>query len=480
MNSPRSRLTLEALSDRLTPSTYTWTGGTHLTGYWDSYQNWTKTGGGTGVPGVGDTAVFDANPGTNCELPIVAKNNPAGDVTVTRIEVTSNWTQPIEIPSGRSLFVYETSATGSGYFSGTGDLYFDTAGTSLPGSANHNIGGSFGVKTKFVDVVQYSFLDLAGSGQVGYDATSGGTWSVDSGSRMNLSGSHPFGSDVTIDGAFYVPTAAALTHVGSATPGSYNLKDFSVRLGTAEVFSTESLTLTGAKYTQAGTLKLDPFAGLTVGNNLPYANGSRNYTANINVAGPVNAYVGASIYTTNGDQRYSSSAFNIYAPGLYNGSTVGLVNVNAGWVGSPTGTSTMTFTGTPGSHQAIHFLDYTYGTVNQQSGAKLYSTSGKIVLSGNTDVSIRQDFNGIGKNYDYIQGLKVNMDGTGLTLGIACTNAATHGMKIMYDIVLAATGQLSKTNNSGWAFNQVGVSGLTPTSSSQSDNGTSDTFSMSW
>lgn len=271
-----------------------------------------------------------------------------------------------------------------------------------------------GVKTKTVSVK--GGLSFYGTGQVGYDAGGGGSWTVSTGGSMALDGAHALGSNVLVQGSFYASrilsvTGASLTHVGAANPGAWNLKTFVVDGGSLTVLADQSFSLAGVLFNQVGasTTIINQDASFTVGDNTAYADGSTASAKNINVGGgTVKMYPSSRLTTANGDIRFNSSNLDIYSPAYWQLSGVGYIG---SVIASAGGTNrSLTFAGS--AH--INFNDYTpTGATDVVQGGVIFYSYGSLFFADTTAISQRVADNfRVGQNCSINSSCTLTISGT--------------------------------------------------------------------
>lgn len=107
----RARPNLEVLDDRILPATSTWTWNSgHATSNWNDAANWTN-----GVPGAGDTAVFDGSSDTNATV--------SANTTVGHLIIDDAYTSTITLNG--DLTILGNSLMENGEIAGSGDLIVD-------------------------------------------------------------------------------------------------------------------------------------------------------------------------------------------------------------------------------------------------------------------------------------------------------------------------------------------------------------------
>jgi hypothetical protein len=453
-----------------------------------SGNNWSPS-----APTSADTAKFDSTVGNFA--PVLGAVPGSNQLFCNKLEITSNWSTTITING--TLTAYSSDLHGSSNFEGAGTFDVESATGDFGSSVNHTWAGP-NVNVTAINVQAGAHV-LFTAGRLGSGGPSGGlvhiqgTGGASYNATLEVQGAHTLGSKIEIEsqGHLVVSDDASFTNTGSASKSTTNLRLVENLGGEMRVVENKGLALNGAAYWQydpsswmASTTKLEPFSSLSIGDNYDYMNGSRSDSSNILVAqGTVDAYLGSSLSTTDGAQSYWKSTFNIRAPGYYNAGTQGIVSVDAGYVvhgyGSPA-TSDITFYGTSDHHQSINFLNYTYGEIDQDSGAKLYTSSGRVVLSGYTDLVTRLLMGGTAGGFDYIDAVKSNLDGTHLTLTINTTYATGNpNPYIMYKVIKSATNAYTKTNNGGNPFSSVTTPGLTTTSITQTTSSPADGVDIS-
>jgi hypothetical protein len=397
---------VERLGERINPVTFTWTGAAS-TGVWSQNGNWDLPG----YPGngSGQTAKFDGLPTGNKE-PILFGQT----IHVHELIITNNWTANDFIDlqdfgGASSTLICDTSnMVGSSTIKGDG-------GTLELGVGTHTIDG-VNLKMKTVETDYGTYATISGGGWI--VGTGGGGFNVRDHAEVLISGNHTAGYGVTIysGGDWRVTDNAGLFHEHALDPSNGVLHTFH-NLGAVTILSGKTFQLSGLRYTQyLGELNVKEFGALSIGNNYAYYLGTRGYADNVDVdSGPVYLYVGSTISTINGDHRYYNSDVYLVTPGYYNTSTQGVVSLNAGYYagGYGGGYSKVEFNGTS---TTINFVNYTYGTNNQQGGAKL-SIGGDAWVGGSTHVYSRLVLDGTAGGFDYIQASHAfTIDGSGVNL----------------------------------------------------------------
>jgi hypothetical protein len=456
-----ARLGVERLDERINPAgyVYTWTGG-GADGNWSTYLNWSSSN-GFGFPGMNatDTAKFDSY------SPLVHRPYLDRSVTLENLLVTSAYGGPIE--GSGTITARASTLNGSGGASFVGPDLSLTGNSGLTGT-NHDV-TSMNFNNTNVDFNSYAWGTIEpGTSHFGDSTlvrTSAYLEFIDSPSN-----SHGIkaGGVIECDTTGLIRfNSVSIVNDSAAQASTHNLGKIYNNGGKIIINNNDTLSLQGAYYDAlSATTQVLSGATLAVGDNYTYLNGTRAYTGNVDVLyGTVDMWTNSGISTTDGDQMYASGAFNMHVPGYYDSHTHGTINLNAGYVVhggyGPPATSTMTFNG-GSTHEVISFVDDNFGTVDQQAGARLYSTAGQIVLSGLTDLKTRLVMGGWGGGYDYVEGLKVNVDGPNLTLTVN-NLGGTSGQPdpfTMYGLLRAATNCYTKTNNSGNPFKSISVTGL--------------------
>jgi hypothetical protein len=423
-SSRTATLTLEPLSDRLAPATWTWIGQPG-----NGFENWTneacwsigdQSNGNDGYPGDTptrntDVARFHTLP-ANTRTPKIYTDT---SIWVDKVEVTSSWTAgpntvlPITVDGFLSFD--KSDMTGTGALAGEGAIQFMWDGP-MGLTPNHMVYGSFSVKTKTVFVDDY--IRFKGDGQVGYDAGAGGRWDIGEPGFMELEGTHALGSDVNIYGTLVTGwdiTSAALIHAGSGSQGTYNLKTLTVRdHGWLYVEKGTSFSLGGTRFLQIpdGKTTIAQNATFSIGDNRAYKDGGATSPKTVEVTGgKVEMYPQSTFATVVGDMAFFGGAqLDIYCPGYWQ---TGGGGGNAGWVEVTAGGEyyQVMFVG---SGTKINFKDYTPpGANNVSQGAARFISSGSLHLG--IGLSIHQrlgDFFDVGMNCGINPNADLHISGT--------------------------------------------------------------------
>ncbi len=387
------------LEDRSLPSTTTWTGLGSNTN-WSNPANWNN-----GVPGAGDTAVFNSSSGTHNQAILDAA--AAGAVAALDI----NWSGTLTL--ARSLSVTQEMTLANGTVTGAGDL---TAGGSLTWSGGTLSG------TGNTTVTQGATLTLSGGSKTldhrGFTNAGTGMWQG--------------------TGSFQITNGAVFLNQGSFddqnnqsvsdNAGTFtNSGTFTKSAGTGTTSFGTTFNNNGRVLVQVGTVNLTN-GGSSGGTftvaaqaTLQFGGGTSTLTPNATVSGAGLVNVTSGTVNVNGSLNVTGTTQVAGGTANFNhaAASLGTVTISNGTANFSTGAAltiaTLTFSGgtlTGSDNLTVTTLNWSGGGTMSGTGATIVPAgSGHLNLTANANKTLNRTLTNLGK-WTYIGNSGIGGTGT--------------------------------------------------------------------